>query len=62
METERTPHAQQGYDAWIELWTLTGFAPRATECPARWMNDGEKRSQFIKGWIEAKREHERRLP
>lgn len=47
---------QKGYDAWIELWTQLECCPTVSSCPARWMEDGEHRQAYIRGWVRAKNE------
>jgi hypothetical protein len=50
---------QKGYDAWMALWLQYGYAPNATLCPARWMQEGSpERAAFITGWSRAKREYQ----
>lgn len=55
---EMTENEQKGYNAWIELWAETGYAPGVHECPARWMREGPERSEFLRGWGRAKRENQ----
>lgn len=52
-----TEYEQKGYDSWIALWVHYEYAPTASDCPARWMPVGTARSEFIRGWNRAKREH-----
>lgn len=47
---------QKGYDAWIELWAQFERSPSVSQCPARWMEDGEQRQAYIRGWVRAKNE------
>ena len=46
-----------GYNSWLNLWVLWGVAPRASECPARYMKDGSiQRRACIRGWTNAAKE------
>lgn len=50
---------QQGYDSFVELWTIHNTIPTASQCPARWMQEGsDERRAFIRGWNKAKSEAE----
>lgn len=56
--TANKNYEQEGYDAWIELWIQYEYSPTAGQCPARYMQEGAKRSAYLKGWIKAKKEYE----
>lgn len=58
MSKTRTEWQQRGYDAWLEMWIVEGCTPTVGQCPARYMPEGPNRSEYIHGWVEAKREHE----
>lgn len=47
---------QKGYEAFIELWTLQGRYPTASQCPARYMKDEEGRREYLRGWRRAANE------
>lgn len=48
---------QKGYDHFIELCVQFGRQPSASECPARYMENGsENRSEYLKGWLKAREE------
>lgn len=49
---------QKGYNDWIEIWCRNNCSPSASECPARYMEEGEERSNYIRGWNKAKKENE----
>lgn len=44
---------KEAYNYWIELWAYHGCAPTAGDCPARYMQQGWKRSAYIRGWAKA---------
>lgn len=56
--TKEIDFFKKGYDAYVELWATLGYRPGASDCPARRMPDGDARSEFIRGWVKAKREAE----
>lgn len=49
-------HFKSGYDSWVDHWVAYGRMPSTGECPARFMEYGDMRSQFLKGWIAARNE------
>jgi hypothetical protein len=47
---------QTGYDTWMDLWVQEGCSPRASQCPARYVQDEHIRMAMIRGWNKAKNE------
>jgi len=56
-EPFKEEYEQKGYDDWVESWTNCGFAPPLSSCPARYMQDGYKRSAYLRGWRKAMNEN-----
>jgi len=53
VEPFKEEYEQKGYDAWIEQWIIWGYSPPVSSCPARYMQDGYKRSAYLRGWRKA---------
>lgn len=48
---------EKGYNSFIDIWTRTGCLPSPLDCGARYMKFGTERTEYLKGWLKARREY-----